>query len=239
MLSKLSDREVDNDDRPNIEKKPKVIKTGKTSNNVGMKNWLGRFVMKKVLTVTALAIGVLAFTAFGVFRTFSANCSEVYGEVLRLHIPANSDSEADQAIKLKLRDLLLEEYGDSLSGSGGLEEAVSHTEDLLPEIERTASEFLKENGFDYGASAELVDMWFTTREYDRLILPAGNYKALRVTLGSGEGHNWWCVIFPQLCLPAVSEENESSAEKVMEAFGKPQKVRVKFAVYEWLADFFK
>lgn len=194
--------------------------------------------MKKILTVTALMIGVLAFAAFGAFRTFSANCTEVYGEVLRLHIPANSDSREDQAIKLKLRDLLLEKYGDRLSGSGGLDEAVSRAEELLPEIELTASEFLRENGFDYGAKAELVDMWFTTREYDRLILPAGNYKALRVTLGSGEGQNWWCVIFPQLCLPAVSESIDENAENVLESFGKPQRVRVKFALYEWFAGLF-
>lgn len=193
--------------------------------------------MRKILTVTLLIVGVLAFTAFGAFRTFSANCSEVYGEVLRLHIPANSDSEEDQAIKLAVRDLLLEEYGDRLSGDGGLDEALARAEELLPEIERTASDFLRENGFGYGAKAELVDMRFTTREYDRLILPAGNYKALRVTLGSGEGQNWWCVIFPQLCLPAVSERDEN-AQDVLETFGKPQRVRVKFALYEWLTGLF-
>ena len=195
--------------------------------------------MKKLLTVMVLGVGVLAFTAFGAFRTFSANCSDVHGEVLRLHIPANSDSDEDQAIKLKLRDVLLEEYGGMLSGSGGLEEAAARAEELLPEIERTANEFLKANGFGYGAKAELVDMWFTTREYDRLILPAGNYKALRVTLGSGEGHNWWCVIFPQLCLPAVSESSEDNAAEVLEAFGKPQKVTFKFALYEWLENLFR
>ena len=83
-------------------------------------------------------------------------------------------------------------------------------------------------------------MYFTTREYDRLILPAGEYTALRITLGSGEGHNWWCVIFPQLCLPAVSEQHEKddNAESVLETFGKPQKITVKFAVYEWIQRLF-
>ena len=194
--------------------------------------------MKKLLTVTVLAAGVLAFTVFGAFRTFSANCADVYDEVLRLHIPANSDSDEDQAIKLRLRDVILEEYGGRLSGSGGLGEAAARAEALLPEIERTANEFLNANGFNYGAKAELVDMWFTTREYDRLILPAGNYRALRVTLGSGEGRNWWCVIFPQLCLPAVSDCSDDNAEKVLESFGKPQKVTFKFALYEWLEDLF-
>lgn len=197
--------------------------------------------MKDLLTVIFLSFGILAFTAFGAFRTFSENCEEVSREVLRLHIPANSDSAEDQDIKLRLRDVLLEKYGGELSGSGGLDEAEARARELLPDIERTANEFLEENGFDYKARAEVVEMRFTTREYERLILPAGNYKALRVTLGSGEGHNWWCVIFPQLCLPAVSEPAEvadDGADAVLETFGKPQKITVKFALFEWLQGLF-
>lgn len=197
--------------------------------------------MKNLLTIIMLSVGILAFAAFGAFRTFSASCEEVSREVLRLHIPANSDSTEDQEIKLRLRDVLLEKYGNELSGSGGLDEAEARARELLPDIEQTANEFLKENGFDYKAKAEIVEMRFTTREYERLILPAGNYKALRVTLGSGEGHNWWCVIFPQLCLPAVSEPQSSEddgAEEVLETFGKPQKVTVKFAIFEWLQGLF-
>ena len=201
--------------------------------------------MKNLLTILILILGIAVLTAFGAFRTFSSNCGEVYGNVLRLHIPANSDSDEDQAIKLKLRDLILEKYGEEISACGSLENAESRAEEILPQIELAANEFLHENGFSYGAKAELTEMWFTTREYDRLILPAGKYKALRVTLGSGEGHNWWCVIFPQLCLPAVSEitqendENEDeNAENILETFGKPQKITVKFALYEWLEKLF-
>lgn len=188
--------------------------------------------MKNLLTVLALSLGIVFFTAFGAFRTFSANCEEVRGEVLRLHIPANSDSVEDQSIKLRLRDELLARFGGELSGCGDLASAKARADELLPEIERFANEFLAANGFSYGATAELVEMYFTTREYDRLILPAGNYTALRVTLGSGSGKNWWCVIFPQLCLPAVSEDE--NAQAVLDSFGKPRKVTAKFAVYEWL-----
>lgn len=188
--------------------------------------------MKNLLTVLVLSLGIVFFSALGAFRTFSANCEEVRGEVLRLHIPANSDSDEDQAIKLRLRDELLARFGGELSGCGDLTSARARAAELLPEIERFANDFLAENGFSYGASAELVDMYFTTREYDRLILPAGQYTALRVTLGSGNGKNWWCVIFPQLCLPAVSEDD--SAQAVLDSFGKPQNIKVKFAAYEWL-----
>ncbi|MBD5128887.1 MAG: stage II sporulation protein R [Ruminococcaceae bacterium] len=194
--------------------------------------------MKNIFVTIVLITGIIVSLAFAAFETFAADCGNVRGEVLRLHIPANSDSESDQAVKLELRDFLLAEYGSELSDCRDLSAAEERARELLPEIERRSTEFLRERGFGYGAKAELADMYFTTREYDRLILPAGEYTALRITLGSGEGHNWWCVIFPQLCLPAVSEQTPDNAENVLEAFGKPQKVTVKFAVYEWIQKLF-
>lgn len=195
--------------------------------------------MKNILTALLLTIATaLCFTA-GFFFVFSENCENVCGEVLRLHIPANSDSPEDQAVKLELRDYLLSEFGSELEGCENLADAERKAAELLPEIEEKSSKFLSERGFCYGAKAELVSMYFTTREYDRLILPAGDYKALRVTLGSGSGKNWWCVIFPQLCLPAVSEKQpDNSAEQVLDSFGKPQKITVKFAVYEFFCRLF-
>lgn len=196
--------------------------------------------MKDIFVTIVLIAGIVISLTFVAFETFAEDCSSVRGEVLRLHIPANSDSEEDQAVKLELRDFLLAEYGRELSDCGDLAAAEERARELLPEIERRSTEFLRTRGFTYGAKAELTDMYFTTREYDRLILPAGEYTALRITLGSGEGHNWWCVIFPQLCLPAVSEQTsiDENADNVLEAFGKPQKVTVKFAVYEWIQGLF-
>lgn len=198
--------------------------------------------MKNILTISVLVLGIVFSAVFGSFQVFANRCGDVTREVLRLHIPANSDSDEDQQIKLKLRDFVLERFGDELSDCETLEIAENRAEELIPEIERECTEFLRENGFDYGAKAELTTMYFSTREYDRLILPAGEYRALRITLGSGEGHNWWCVIFPQLCLPAVTEQEADSAdenaENVLDAFGKPQKVKIKFAVYEWIQSMF-
>ncbi len=193
--------------------------------------------MKDFLVTIILTAGLILSLTFGMFEVFAEDCGEVREEVLRLHIPANSDSEEDQAVKLELRDFLLSEYGSALSDCGDLNAAEERARELLPKIERRCTEFLRERGFSYGAKAELTNMYFTTREYDRLILPAGEYSALRITLGSGEGHNWWCVIFPQLCLPAVSEPTDN-AESVLESFGKPQKITVKFAVYEWFQSLF-
>lgn len=188
--------------------------------------------MKKMLIISALTAGIILSAAFGAFEVFASRCGEVSSEVLRLHIPANSDSAEDQRIKLELRDHVLEKFGGELSSCEDLSAAESLAAELLPEVERECTTFLEERGVDYAAKAELVTMDFTTREYERLILPAGEYRALRITLGSGEGKNWWCVIFPQLCIPAVSEKSDKSAEKVLESFGTPQKIKVKFAVYE-------
>lgn len=195
--------------------------------------------MKQCFTIIILIFGITASFIFGSLMLFLEKCDEVQGEVLRLHIPANSDSEADQRIKTAVRDYILAEYGELLNGCSTLQQAQSKVQELLPEIETSATQFLSENGFDYTAKAELVTMYFTTREYDTLILPAGEYHALRITLGSGEGHNWWCVIFPQLCLPCASQTQSDSydcAEKVLDSFGKPQKVKFKFAIYELFSE---
>ena len=210
--------------------------------------------MKK--TDLILLAGIVLAIMLGGFRDFAVRAEEVQSEVLRLHIPANSDSEEDQRIKLELRDHLLERYGAELSDSGSLSEAERRVEELLPEIEDDCRRFLKERGFEYGARAELAEMYFTTREYDEVTLPAGTYKAIRVTLGRGEGQNWWCVMFPPLCLPAVTDskncesvescESGESMEGAKNGNGaeilsdfrtdRPQKVKVKFALYEMLKE---
>lgn len=194
--------------------------------------------MKKLLINSALVVLTALLISSGGFRMFAESCENVQTEVLRLHIPANSDSDADQKVKLKLRDFLLEKYGEQLSQCGNLSDAENLCQKLLPQIEEDCNAFLKNRGFDYGAKAELTNMYFTTREYDKLILPAGEYDALRITLGSGQGHNWWCLIFPQLCLPAAMEKPDENAGQVLDSFGKPQKIQIKFAIYEWIKQLF-
>lgn len=227
-----------------------LFKTSKTANNQckeftsksrpfrNKKQGIGELHMKRIMLIILLTIGIIGFTAFGALSVFARECEDVRSEVLRLHIPANSDSEEDQAVKLEIRDMLLREFGKKFTECDDLALAEEQAAAMLPEIERRCNEYLRERGFEYGATAELVTMYFTTREYDRLILPAGEYTALRITLGSGEGHNWWCVIFPQLCLPAVSEKLPKNAEEVLDSFGKPQQVTVKFAVVEFFEKFF-
>lgn len=190
--------------------------------------------MKKFTADIVMALGIAAALLLSGFRGFAAQCESVQSEVLRLHIPANSDSEYDQSIKLRLRDYVLEEYGSRLACESDVQQAIAQTKALLPEIEQACNDFLAAEGAPYGATAELCEMHFNTRVYDNVTLPAGDYTALRITLGSGEGQNWWCVMFPPLCIPVVSEEKPSSLlPDVLVSDEKAQTVEVKFALFEF------
>ncbi|MBE6902498.1 MAG: stage II sporulation protein R [Ruminococcaceae bacterium] len=191
--------------------------------------------MKRLTLDIIMAAGLALSLVLRSFSGFAQECEGVQESVLRLHIPANSDSENDQSVKLQLRDYILAEYGAQLSEEQDLAAAERRIVQLLPELERDCNEFLSRQGVDYGAKAELTEMYFTTRTYEEVTLPAGTYTALRVTLGSGEGHNWWCVMFPPLCIPVAAERNESCA-MLPDAlvYGDDGSVEVKFALYEFL-----
>ena len=124
-------------------------------------------------------------------------------QMVRLHVVANSDSEEDQAVKLLVRDAVLTQASPWLEEAATQEEAMEILAKHLPELARVGAETAG-NGVAVTASIE-EDAWFPTKEYEDFALPAGKYSALRITLGKGEGHNWWCVVFPPLCLGSVSE----------------------------------
>lgn len=120
-------------------------------------------------------------------------------KVIRLHVIANSDSEADQALKLRVRDRVLVLAEDILRQSGDMEEARQRLTEALPRLQQTAAEEIAAQGSRYTVSARLEETEFPTREYDGFALPSGEYLALRVVIGEGAGKNWWCVVFPPLC----------------------------------------
>ncbi len=187
-----------------------------------------------------MAAGAALSLLLGSFGGFARECEEIPQEVLRLHIPANSDSEYDQSMKLAVRDFVLEKYGALLADSDNVGDAAEQVRELLPEIEKSCCEFLSQQGTDYGAKAELTEMYFTTRQYDSVTLPAGDYQALRITLGSGEGHNWWCVMFPPLCIPLASEplpEEELPADFVTD--NSSNRIEIRFAVFEFFKGLFE
>lgn len=167
---------------------------------------------------------------------YYSDCREVRENVLRLHITANSDSQADQAVKLKVRDALLQSGAEVFDGSVTAAEAEEKLVPELARLEEIADGVLKENGCDYTSRAYIVKEYFDEREYDGLTMPAGEYTALRVALGTGEGKNWWCVMFPPLCLPAAVKKTEDdvytlfgeNGARVVKA-GNGYKVRFKIA----------
>ncbi|PWM74983.1 MAG: hypothetical protein DBX45_01170 [Oscillospiraceae bacterium] len=151
---------------------------------------------------------VLLFSACTGIRALGVD-AELYDRILRLHVIADSDSDADQAVKLKVRDAVLKLLGDEMETSPDLEQARTAAERLMPEAERVARQVLRDSGFSYGATVTLGYEYYPTRDYGGFRLPAGRYLSYRIVLGSGEGHNWWCVLFPALCTaPAERQEDE-------------------------------
>lgn len=136
-----------------------------------------------------------------------ATDGSVYGDVLRLHIIADSDSTPDQNIKLSVRDLVLEKYSASLAKYTNKAEALSAAKALIPDIEKDVNKYLKTCS-DYTAKVTVEDSYFPTKTYGEYSLPRGNYTALCIRLGKAEGENYWCVLFPPLCLGASSANGE-------------------------------
>ncbi|MCI5656815.1 MAG: stage II sporulation protein R [Candidatus Pseudoruminococcus sp.] len=164
--------------------------------------------IKIILKIVATALA-MAF-AFSVV-SFAGACEDIESRVLRLHILANSDSESDQALKLKVRDAILEISPEIFGNTSSKQEAIKRAKADLPKIIDEAERVIKAEGYNYNVRAEVVNDKFNTRVYENFTLPAGDYDAVRIIIGSGSGHNWWCVMFPALCLPSA-EGNELQNE---------------------------
>ena len=160
---------------------------------------------KRHLLGKALVCGFV-LAALCSFFPFAAACGQLPRDVVRLHVVANSNGAEDQAVKLLVRDAVLEEAARWYQGAGSMEEASSQLCTHLQSIAGAARQVLGEQGMGYSATAQMTEMYFPTRDYGDFRLPAGRYRTLRVTLGEGAGKNWWCVVFPSLCLPAATQE---------------------------------
>ena len=156
--------------------------------------------MKKFCIIFLLSI-IISLTAFG----FDGNLKngEIQSEYLRIHIRADSNDNEAQAVKYVVRDKVVEYLTPLVAECETKEEAMRRVSEKTQEIAFLAQETLMKNGFSYGASAELTVESFPTRVYGEYTLPAGNYAALILRLGSGKGDNWWCVVYPPLCFAAV------------------------------------
>lgn len=137
--------------------------------------------------------------------TLLADRQRLNEELIRLHVVANSDSREDQAVKLQVRDAVIKSLEEDLKGLGDVEQAKAYLTENLAKIQAVANGTLEKAGFSGEAVVSLCREAFDTRYYDTFTLPAGVYEALRIVIGEGEGHNWWCVVFPTFCVPATTE----------------------------------
>ncbi len=165
---------------------------------------------------------------------FNAACDDLRANVLRLHIIANSDSPTDQALKLKIRDGLLEQSREIFAEADDIDSAVIAAKASLGKIEEVANKVIADNNFGYTAKAKVVDSYFETREYEDFTLPAGTYKSLVITVGEGKGKNWWCVIFPEICLPCATDAklNDSVSDEAAKTATNKSKYVLKFKAVE-------
>ncbi len=183
--------------------------------------------------IESIVLAGLVFTMMSaaVRRTVSAS-TQVKTDTLRLHIIANSDSDFDQELKLRVRDRVLEYTGGLFAEASGKTEAEALAKYSASDIKAVAEEVIAESGANYSVSVEITNMWFETRSYDGFTLPAGDYDAVRIIIGAGEGHNWWCVMYPPLCLPGA--ENALQKYGANAKFVEGDGFEIRFAFLEWL-----
>ena len=166
--------------------------------------------------------------------SFESECKQIRQDCLRLHIIAASDSEKDQSLKLSVRDSILEKTAFLFKDCRTKDETREAIRNHIALIEKSAADTVREKGFDYNVKVEIGESFFPTRTYDKYTLPAGNYEAVKVIIGEGKGKNWWCVMFPALCLPCASE---NEAEKVFgENSMKITESDPKYEVRFWIVE---
>ena len=157
---------------------------------------------KKLKRIALLALVVAFVWAGGLL----ADKERLRQDILRLHVVAASDSAEDQAVKLRVRDAVLGSLRQGLSDLTDMEQAKEYVQEMIPRIENAANLVLAEAGFADTVQVSLTEWEFPEREYDTFSLPAGVYNALRVVIGEGQGQNWWCVVFPELCMGTTTGE---------------------------------
>ncbi len=174
---------------------------------------------------------------------FDVLCEDLRQNVLRLHIIANSDSEFDQQLKLKVRDEILSQTGEAFLNVNDLAKAEEITTQNLEKFQKIAEDVIKQNGANYKVDVSLGDSFFETRHYDTFSLPAGNYRSLIIKIGKAQGKNWWCVVFPAMCIPAASNGDlrQSVGEDSAFVAENKDKYIIKFKtveIYEKIKNYF-
>lgn len=192
---------------------------------------------RKIIIQAALLIGIVVSVFCEGICAFAESKKCITEDVFRLHVIANSDSDEDQALKLRIRNAVLESGADIFGDANSAAEAKKLSEENLRLFEAAAAAEIAAAGYDYPVSCEVGTVHFDKRIYGSAELPEGDYSALRVIIGEGKGKNWWCVMFPALCLPAVTNtdevlslaaENGVITAEELELIQDPENYEVKF-----------
>lgn len=185
----------------------------------------------------------LIFSLLLSISSFSADCNNIRNKILRMHVIANSDSIEDQNLKLKVRDAVLSKGKELFDGSITADEAEEKIKPHINELRDVALTVVRNEGYDYDIEIRVQEDFFKTRVYDNSVtLPAGYYTAVKVIIGEGKGENWWCVMFPPMCLPASNSDINidtvlNSTEKDIVNNGK--KYEFKFKIIEIYEEYIK
>ncbi len=190
------------------------------------------------MKLKAIEISALIALIFTVISTlsFENSCEGIREKVLRLHVIAASDSITDQSIKYAVRDELLRDGESVFRGSETVIEATEKIDCSLPFLKQTAESTVRSLGCDYPVTVNLGKAYFPTRKYGDITLPAGYYNAVRVIIGEGKGKNWWCVMFPPMCLPAATKDSPALTDILNENEKKIIKGDKKYEVRFWFVE---
>ena len=150
------------------------------------------------LCLTCLLLAFL-FTMAGQRQSDEAMAARIAPEILRFHVLAISDSDEDQQLKLRVRTLLLDSIYEKLGENASLDDTKEYVLANKDSLEQEAEDYMKAEGYDYPAHMEVTECYFPTKTYGDMVFPCGTYDAVRVEIGKGKGHNWWCVLYPPLC----------------------------------------
>lgn len=217
---------------------------------------MNKIKLRLIILVLSLigVISLMTLTISGEVNNINSLSENYKEKLIRFHVIANSDSEEDQELKLKVRDAVIEYLQPKLSKSKSISQSEEIIKNEYDQIERISENIIKENGYTYDIKVGIEYSNFPTKQYSSVVLPAGEYKALKIVIGEGTGKNWWCVMFPPLCF--IDEENgvidKATDEKLKEVLTEEEynlithktkeevnRVEVKFKIAEIIDSILK
>lgn len=193
------------------------------------------FVNKIKISITIALITSIIFSIY----SFAKTSEQIRNDFIRLHVIANSDSAEDQSLKLSVRDYILNAGSHIFDGTITPQNVYIKVPEKLDELEEKVMCYIKNLGYSYDVTITLTDEYFSTRTYNTVTLPAGRYTALKVIIGEGNGKNWWCVMFPPMCISAANEQEILKNNLTSEEFSlvnRNPKYEVRFRIIEIIEE---